>query len=413
MKSLLKGEKLSLEKEIFSSSCVVGINWDQSSCPNYEIDTSIMLLSERGKLEEEENFVFYNNLNSKDGGVKLHPSPTGNYKKTAVIATNKLAPDVSRIMFILTIDNGDALNQRFGDVRNITVDIVDETNQKPVLQYKTDNFNKETAIILLEIYKRNNEWKIQAVGNGFNSGLDAILKQYGSEKVQLADDKPAGNIQVPPPKAEQPTVLTPPKPATISLSKITLEKKGDATKIDLSKHEPEKSIIHINLNWNQTNKKAGFFRKAETIDLDLGGMFEMIDGGKGVIQALGNSFGSKYTYPYIYLDKDDRSGASADGENLYIHRPDLLKRMAIYAFIYEGQSDFQDAGAVMTIKGLNQETTIRLDSPRPYLTFCVGTLIENVNGVIKIQKIDEYMKGHRECDEMFGFYFKWVAGSKD
>jgi tellurite resistance protein TerA len=406
MKTILKGEKLSLEKEVLSSSCLVGINWDQSSCPKYEIDTSIMLLSERGKLEEEENFVFYNNLSSRDGAVKLHSSPAGNYKKTASIATNNISGDVSRIMFILTIDNGDTLNQRFGDVKDISVDILDENSKNVILQYKTDIFFKETAIILLEIYKRNNEWKIQAVGNGFNSGLDAILREYGSEKVQLADDKPAGNTAAP--KAEPQ-----PKPSTISLSKITLEKKGDATKIDLTKHDPEQSIIHINLNWNQSNKKGGFFRKAETIDLDLGAMYEMQDGGKGVIQALGNSFGSKYTYPFIFLDKDDRSGAASDGENLYIHRPDLLKRTAIFAFIYEGQSDFLDAGGVMTIKGMNQEITIKLDSPRPYLTFCVGAMIENVNGIIKISKIDEYMKGHRECDEMFGFYFKWVAGSKD
>jgi tellurite resistance protein TerA len=413
MKSVLKGEKLSLEKEVLSSSCVIGINWDQSNCPKYEIDTSVMLLSERGKLEEEENFVFYNNLSSKDGSVKLNSSPTGNYKKTFAVDTKKAADDVSRIMFLLTIDNGDALNQRFGDVNNITVDIVNDTNQ-PVLQYKTDIFFKETAIILLEIYKRNNEWKIQAVGNGFNSGLDAILMQYGSEKVQLAaDDKPSGGTPpVPQPQITEPAPA-PPKPSTISLSKITLEKKGDATKIDLSKHEPEQSIIHINLNWNQSKKKAGFFRKAETIDLDLGGMFEMLDGGKGVIQALGNAFGSKYTYPFVFLDKDDRSGAATDGENLYIHRPDLLKRVAIFAFIYEGHSDFLDAGGVMTIKGLNQEITIKLDSPRPYLTFCVGAFIENVNGVIKIEKIDEYMKGHKECDEMFGFHFKWVVGSKD
>src|SRR6476660_3474686 len=109
MKSMLKGQKLSLEKEVISSSFVVGLNWDQHSFPEYEIDTSVMLLSERGKLEEEENFVFYNNLNSIGGGVKMHPSPAANYKKTVSVSLDKLPADVFRILFILTIDNGDAL----------------------------------------------------------------------------------------------------------------------------------------------------------------------------------------------------------------------------------------------------------------------------------------------------------------
>ena len=72
-----------------------------------------------------------------------------------------------------------------------------------------------------------------------------------------------------------------------------------------------------------------------------------------------------------------------------------------------------EAGAYLTIKGLNQHITIMLDSPRPHLMFCIGALIENVNGIIKIQKIDEYVIGHRECDAMFGFNFRWLAGSKD
>lgn len=412
--NLQKGQKISLEKEILSNSFIVGLNWDQSNYSGYEIDASIMLLSDRGKLEEEGNFVFYNNLSSLCGGVKMHSSPIGNYKKSAYVMLNKLSSDVSRILFILTIDNGDKLNQRFGNIRNISADIVNEMNQKPVLHYIVEDMTKETAIIVFEIYKRNNEWKIQAVGNGFNAGLDAILNEYGSDKVKVespAAHSAAKSVSTPAEKKIEASVSK--SVPSISLSKITLEKKGDSTKIDLTKHEQHQSEIHVNLNWNQNTKKSGFFRKAETIDLDLGCMYEMQDGGKGVIQALGSAFGSKYTYPYIYLDKDDRTGASSDGENLFINRPDLINKVVIFAYIYEGNSDFLDASGVLKLKGMNQEITIKLDSPRPHLTFCAGTLIENVNGVIKIQKIDEYMKNHKDCDSMFGFNFRWVAGSKD
>lgn len=413
MKNILKGEKLSLDKEINSKSFIVALNWDQGVYTEYDIDSSVMLLSERGKLEEEGNFVFYNNPNSLNAEVKFIENSLSGFKKAFSINLEKVANDISKIMFLLTIDNGDALNQRFGNIFSLNASLVDEKTLQPVLNFKIEGMTKETAIIALELYKRNNEWKIQGVGNGFNSGLDAILKEYGSDKVQIKEEAPqkppqrGGTFEY---KKEEAEVK---KTTTISLSKITLEKKGDSTKIDLTKQDDNKKEIHINLNWTQNTKKTGFFRKTERLDLDLGCMFEMEDGGKGVIQALGASFGARYTYPYIYLDKDDRSGVSSDGENLYISRPDLLKRAAIFAFIYEGNLDFLEADAVLKLKGINQEITVKLDSPRPNLKFCVGAYIENVDGIIKIQKTDEYVFSHKECDELFGFNFRWVAGSKD
>ncbi len=415
MKTIEKGQKLQIEKEGLGQSFFINMDWNQNNKPSYEIDASAMLISESGKLEEEENFVFYNNSKSLCGGLTFQTNVSSEFKKSFQIDTSKMASNISKAMFLLTIDNGDSLNHRFGDIKDIKV-VISDSNKNALLEFKIDVMSKETAIIAFEVYKRNGEWRVQGVGNGFNSGLSSILKEYGGEKIKVEEEvkragtfenksepKPLENIQLPPKVENKPS---------ISLSKITLEKKGESTKIDLSKREGSKDI-HINLNWNQVAKKAVFFRKAETIDLDLGCMYETKDGTKGVIQALGDSFGSKYNEPFIFLDKDDRSGVASDGENLYILKPELLKKAAIFCFIYEGKSDFLEAGAYLRIKGLGQEITVNLDSPRPYLTFCIGVIIENVDGVIKIQKVDEYVKGHKECDSMFGFNFKWVAGSKD
>jgi len=72
----------------------------------------------------------------------------------------------------------------------------------------------------------------------------------------------------------------------------------------------------VNLNWSQgaPPKKTGFLAKlagagSGAVDLDLGCLYELADGSKGVVQALGNSFGSLTSPPYISLDGDDRSGA--------------------------------------------------------------------------------------------------------
>ncbi|MEH2286324.1 hypothetical protein [Nostoc sp.] len=97
---------------------------------------------------------------------------------------------------------------------------------------------------------------------------------------------------------------------------ITLQKSGDSHRIDLSKAGKSKPLtVHINLNWNQqSNQNAGFFSKLlggnNAPDLDLGCMYETVDGVKGVIQPLGGNFGAKNSSPYIFLDKDDRTGSN-------------------------------------------------------------------------------------------------------
>ncbi len=188
MKSISKGQKLSIEKELPSKAFIVGLKWNQDAAPNFEIDSSIMMLSNTGKLEKEENFVFYNNDTSSCGGVKIQSNPLSGYKRTIEINLDKISTDISRLMFIMTIDNGDELNQRFEKIKGISAELLDKNN--PLLQYSIDDLTKETAVIALEIYKHGTEWKLQATGNGFNSGLAAILKQYGSDAIQVQEETP-------------------------------------------------------------------------------------------------------------------------------------------------------------------------------------------------------------------------------
>lgn len=180
MKSLQKGQKLPLTNELPSKTLNVAFNWNQANISNYDIDLSILLIGSSGKLEKEENFVFYNNLNSPCNSTKINSTPFGSYKKTAEVNLSKIPSDVSRLVFVLTIDNGDSLNQRFGEVKELLVDILDQ-NKNVVLQYKLDGLIKETALMVIEVYLHNGEWRLLAKGEGFNAGLDAILAQYGQE----------------------------------------------------------------------------------------------------------------------------------------------------------------------------------------------------------------------------------------
>ena len=197
---------------------------------------------------------------------------------------------------------------------------------------------------------------------------------------------------------------------------INLSKTGDQHKIDLTKKRITEIQVHANLNWNQKPSGgflSGFFGNNSAPDLDLGCMLEMTDGQKGVIQPLGGYLGSKQDYPYIYLDKDDRTGAASDGENMYILKPELVKRVMFFAFIYEGASNFQSVGGHMNFNITNGETiSLQLNNPDNSSRFCAAALFLNINGELVIRKEERYFAGHSDADGYYNFGFEWVAGSK-
>ncbi len=106
----------------------------------------------------------------------------------------------------------------------------------------------------------------------------------------------------------------------VSLSKVTLTK--SAPTVSLSKQQgggTASGELRVNLNWNTRPASGGLFKRqgSGSIDLDLGCLYELGNGRKGVVQALGNSFNSRNDgNPIISLDGDDRTGESTEGENL-------------------------------------------------------------------------------------------------
>lgn len=213
MKEIGKGQKIQLNKEINSDNFFLCFSWEAPS--GYDIDLSIMLLSERGKLEKEDDFIFYNNPNTPNNSIKLHNSPFGIYKKVSEVTLNKISSNIARFMFLITIDNGDTNNQRFENVKNIKAHLLDQ-NKNVVLEYKIEGLTKETAIIAVEVYNHNGDWKYQATGNGFNAGLDKILAQYGSDAIQVQE--PANSAPTPTNLPSTQTYSTPSNTATSAYS---------------------------------------------------------------------------------------------------------------------------------------------------------------------------------------------------
>lgn len=204
----------------------------------------------------------------------------------------------------------------------------------------------------------------------------------------------------------------------VNLNKIELTKKGQT--INLQKKNATLGEIVVNLNWNQQQQKGGFlsglFGKNTGIDLDLGCLFELTTGEKGCVQALGNAFGALNGAPYIQLDGDDRTGASTGGENLRINGNEIarIKRLVVYTFIYEGVANWAQADGVVTLTYPGgQDVEVRLDETRSGLGMCAIALIENVNNeTFKVERLVEYVDGHQQLDQAYGWGMQWQAGSK-
>ncbi len=191
-------------------------------------------------------------------------------------------------------------------------------------------------------------------------------------------------------------------------------------KVSLKKTSSSLGEIVINLRWNQKPQAQGFFKKlfggGEGIDLDLGCLYELKNGRKGTVQALGDTFGSLKREPYIFLDGDDRTGASLEGETIRIDGNQIsqIKRVLVYTFIYEGIANWKEADATVSIRYPGaEEIIVKMDTFNTEEKMCALVLFENQNDeTFSVEKIVQFFPGHRKMDEAFKWGLKWVVGHK-
>ena len=220
----------------------------------------------------------------------------------------------------------------------------------------------------------------------------------------------------------------PEKPAGggISLSKVTLTK--SAPKVSLSKSGATGGTLRVHLAWNARPAGAapaasgGFFSKLKAaaapqggIDLDVGALYEFTDGSKGVVQALGNAFRDRGEGdPVVWLDGDDRTGGG--GENLFVdlRAAAKIKRILVFAFIYEGVPNWAAADAVVTLHPVSgPEVEVGLDEHDDKSPMCAIAQIVSDGREITVQREVRYVQGGQQAlDEAFGWGMKWRTGRK-
>lgn len=186
--NLSKGQKVDLTKgNPGLDSILAGLGWDTNRYDgghDFDLDVSIFMTNEQGKVDTDTNFVFYNNPKDAAGGVVYSgDNRTGEGEgddETVNITLSKVPADVAKISFTVTIHEAQARGQNFGQVSNAYIRIVDTAKNEELLRYDLgEDYSIETAIVVAELYRHGGEWKFAAIGSGFQGGLEALCRNFG------------------------------------------------------------------------------------------------------------------------------------------------------------------------------------------------------------------------------------------
>ncbi len=406
MAQLTKGGNAPLSSTAFD----VVVTWQDPDPNAEELDVSCFLLTDSKKVRSDDDMIFYGQRQSKDSAIEIKDlaATDGAGRKTSFkVDLSKLAADITSVAIVGTTGTANGVKP-ISALQTLSVKAGTEIGFDI-----TTSDASEAALILGELYLRNGQWKFRAVAQGFNGGLGPLAENYG-----VVIDAPAAPTPPPAPAAPTPAAAPPPPPPpaapSVNLSKVTLTKEKPS--VSLAKKASGFGQIEINLDWTQTGgKKKGIFGlKGKAIDLDLGCFFEMSDGAVGAVQALGNTFGRYDQAPFIELAGDDRTGQVTGGEWMRINGMQWqhLRRVLVYAFIYEGVPNWASADGVVRVHMPDQgPIEVKLDETSN-LGMCAVAEIVNDNGGIKFSREVKYFQAHPQMSEFYRYPLQWRAGRK-
>lgn len=185
--SLSKGGNVSLSKEAPGlSDVLVGLAWDARATDGaeFDLDASVFIVGESGKVLNDGSFVFYNNKKSPCGNVEhLGDNRSGAGEgddEQVTVKLSGLAAEVKRLVFAVTIHDAEARKQTFGQVSNAAIRVLNKADGKELARFDlSEEASIETAMVFGELYKNGDEWKFKAIGQGFAGGLSPLAASYG------------------------------------------------------------------------------------------------------------------------------------------------------------------------------------------------------------------------------------------
>lgn len=190
MLDLRRGQKESLQKLCQGSALVVELEHKAGM----EIDCTCFGLDASGKLSDERYCVFYNQTQTPEGAVCLKKGRAAD-RVCFHLQLNKLPPAISKLVFTAAIDGTNTMRE----LTKGCMRILSDEKETARYAYSGQEFTGERAIVVCEIYRRGTEWRLAAVGRGFNGGLAALIESFGGvvEKPKRTSPKSTAPAGVP------------------------------------------------------------------------------------------------------------------------------------------------------------------------------------------------------------------------
>ena len=373
--NLQKGQKIDLTKgNPGLSRLLVGLGWDTNKYSggfDFDLDATAYLLKNDNKVNSNQDFIYYGNLKHSSGCIEHMgdnlTGGSGGDDEQILVELSCVPSIVERIAIAVTIYDAENRKQNFGQVSNAYIRIVDTTTNTEILRYDLgEDFSIETSIVVGEIYRKNGEWKFNAVGSGFKGGLKSLCLNYGVN-LEIKDRNQGA---------------------------VVLTKLAKGQKISLAKSSSNAPIIVEN-GWTAANK-----------DYDLKALVRYRDGR---LLYVGAANSDEYiTTPEGAVRHGGDVTEPGELEHIFIKwHPDIASvAVSSYSAIENGVGSFYGNGVYVRIKNGNQVIEIPaadVSANKFSYTLCFGEILfGETPGSLDVVALEMYSKPKSE--RRIGYY---------
>ena len=199
------------------------------------LDSACFGLDSQRKLSDERYMTFFNQPQSPCGGVRQ----TGTHSFAFDLA--RLPASIDALVVTLATEAADGLRALGASHARL---LAADGSVAGDFAFDASLFQQERAVMLLEFYRKDGQWRTSPVAQGFSGGLAALVQHFGASVAEPAPAPAPTPAPAPPPAAK------------VSLSKITLDKRGDKISLEKRGAGVGHGRIVCNLQWSASASRS-------------------------------------------------------------------------------------------------------------------------------------------------------------
>ncbi|RYZ82336.1 MAG: tellurium resistance protein, partial [Moraxellaceae bacterium] len=180
MISLIRGQKIKISDAIDINQL---FHLKLQLHSSLTIDIASFGLDAHYRLSDERYMTFYNQPITPCNSIQINNIQSNGADFQIQLST--LDSSIQHIVFTLAVEGLGTMSQ----LKQSVVSLCNAQNVSVAeFQFNGDQFQQERALMLLEIYKKDGVWRLAAVAQGFNAGLDALIRHFGGEVAEEVND---------------------------------------------------------------------------------------------------------------------------------------------------------------------------------------------------------------------------------